>query len=75
MKKDIQMIAEIRQKLNYLIEVKGCRGNFICNYVGIRRDELCHFRKGRRDLNNSVLLKMEEFIDKYENGSIVANLY
>lgn len=56
---------DVREKTNYLIEVKGLRSNFICKAIDLNRYAFCHFRKGRRNIPEDKLLLLEKFIEEY----------
>lgn len=54
--------VETRNKLNEYIELKGVKAKFIADNCGMLPTLLSNFRKGRRDLWEETLVKLENFL-------------
>jgi hypothetical protein len=56
---------EIRDRVDALIKNKGVRAKFIAQQISLDESVLCRFRKGTKELWDSSLNALEQFLDSY----------
>lgn len=52
----------LRQSLNAYIESHGCKAVWLSRQIGIDPSLLCRFRKNKRELWESTLKQIEQFL-------------
>ncbi|MGX8701373.1 helix-turn-helix domain-containing protein [Caproiciproducens sp.] len=60
------MQEQIRRRFQKFIEESGLKQNFVAKNLNISPVELCNYKKGKTDLDNVTVVKLDQLMQKWD---------